>query len=154
MKAAYIVAFVALLVLFGTLASAAEEKKQQILAINVVNFDGKADKLAEGMSVPVEANLIKTIGDETIKANEGVTAICGGGLTTLVKRNDRLPCSLPNHPALACSVFQAHRDSTPHRFSMQPNSHEEKLMTFKKRRNLTYRDAGGGAVYSIVPTST
>jgi hypothetical protein len=125
MKAAYIVAFVALVVLFGTLASAAEEKKPQILAINVNIFDGKADKLADGMSLLVEANLITTIGDETIKANKGVTAICGGGLT-LVKRNDRLPCSLPNHPALACSVFQDHRDSSPHRFSMQPISQEEK----------------------------
>ncbi len=124
MKAAYIVACVALLVLFGTLASAQEEKPQ-VLAINVNIFDGKADKLAEGMSLLVEANLIKTIGDETIKANKGVTAICDGGLPQ-VKRNDRLPCSLPNHPALACSVFQAHRDSTPHRFSMQPISQEKK----------------------------
>ncbi len=124
MKAAYIVAFVALLVLFGTLASAQEEMPQ-VLFTNVNIFDGKADKLADGMSLLVEANLITTIGDETIKANERVTAICGGGLT-LVKRNDRLPCSLPNHPALACSVFQAHRDSSPHRFSMQPTSHEEK----------------------------
>jgi hypothetical protein len=125
MKAAYIVAFVALLVLFGTLALAAEEKESQILTINVNIFDGKADKLAEGMSPLVEGNLITTIGDETIKAIKGVTAICGGGLA-LVKRNDRLPCSLPNHPALACSVFQDHRPS-PHRFSMQPTSHEEKM---------------------------
>ena len=124
MKAAYIVAFVALVVLFGTLASA-QDKKPQVLFTNVNIFDGKADKLAEGMSPLVEGNLITTIGDETIKANKGVTAICGGGLT-LVKRNERLPCSLPNHPALACSVFQDHRDTTPHRFSMQPNSQEEK----------------------------
>ena len=124
MKAAYIVACVALVVLFGTLASAAEEKKQQILAINVNIFDGKTDKLAEGMSLLVEGNLIKTVGDETIKANKGDTAICGGGLT-LVKRNDRLPCSLSNHPAIACSVFQSHRDPTPHRFSMRQFSRKK-----------------------------
>ena len=125
MNAAYIVAFVALVVLFGTLASAAEEKKQQILAINVNIFDGKTDKLAEGMSLLVEGNLIKTVGDETIKANKEITAICGDGLT-LVKRNDRLPCSLPNHPVLACSVVQDHRDSSSHIFSMQQFSRKKK----------------------------
>ena len=77
MKAAYIFACVALVVLFATLASAAEEKNPQVLAINVNILDGKADKLAEGMSALVEANLIKTIGGETIKANKGDTAICG-----------------------------------------------------------------------------
>jgi hypothetical protein len=56
MKAAYIVACVALVVLFGTLASA-QEKMPQVLFTNVNIFVGKADKLADGMSLLVEGKI-------------------------------------------------------------------------------------------------
>ncbi len=75
-KAAFIVACVALLVLFGTLASA-QENKPQVLFTNVNIFDGKADALAEGMSVLVEGNLIKQIAKGDIEA-DGATVIDGG----------------------------------------------------------------------------
>ena len=77
-KAAYIAVCVALVVLFGTQASA-QEKKPQVLFTNVNIFDGFNDKLAMGMSVLVEDNHIKEVG-KSITAN-GAIVIDGGGRT-------------------------------------------------------------------------
>ncbi len=82
MKAAYIIACVALVVLFGTPAST-QEKKPQVLFTNVNIFDGKADKLAEGMSVLVEGNLIKKIAKGQIAADADAKVIDGGGRTLM-----------------------------------------------------------------------
>ncbi len=52
--------------------------EQQTLITNVNIFDGKSDKLANGMSVLVEGNLIKTVA-KSINAPAGSKAIDGGG---------------------------------------------------------------------------
>lgn len=54
--------------------------KQQILITNVNVFDGKSDKLANGMSVLVEGNLIKKV-SKSIKAPSGARVIDGSGRT-------------------------------------------------------------------------
>jgi imidazolonepropionase-like amidohydrolase len=70
-------------VVFAVSATAQEEKpKPQVLFTNVNVFDGKNDKLAEGMSVLVEGNLIKKIG-KGLKADGNATVIDGGGRTLM-----------------------------------------------------------------------
>ena len=65
-------------------ASAQEEKpKPQTLFNNVNIFDGKNDRLAEGMSVLVEGNLIKKIAKGNIEADTDATVIDGGGRTLM-----------------------------------------------------------------------
>jgi imidazolonepropionase-like amidohydrolase len=64
------------------LATEREEPKPQILFTNVNVFDGKSDKLTEGMSVLVEGNLIKEVSTETIDA-PGATVIDGEGRTLM-----------------------------------------------------------------------
>jgi len=65
-------------------AGVAEDTKPgQILITNVNVFDGKSDKLAEGMSVLVEGNLIKTVSAGTIEATADATVIDGGGRTLM-----------------------------------------------------------------------
>jgi imidazolonepropionase-like amidohydrolase len=61
--------------------AAAQEQPKQTLFINVNIFDGVSENLITGKRVLVENNLIKTIGDETLKANKGATVIDGGGRT-------------------------------------------------------------------------
>jgi len=56
--------------------------KAQTLFTNVNIFDGKSDKLAEGMSVLVEGNLIKKVAKGDIKA-DGAKVIDGGGRTLM-----------------------------------------------------------------------
>ena len=64
-------------------AIAQEEKpKPQVLFTNVNIFDGKADKLATGMSVLVEGNLIKKVAKGEIAA-KGAKVIDGGGRTLM-----------------------------------------------------------------------
>ena len=63
--------------------SAEQKPPAQVLFTNVNIFDGKSDTLAMDMNVLVEGNLIKTIGDETLKANQGATVIDGGGRTIM-----------------------------------------------------------------------
>jgi imidazolonepropionase-like amidohydrolase len=60
------------------LSAAEEQPKPQILFTNVSVFDGKADTLAEGMSVLIEGNLIKKVAKGKINA-DGAKAIDGGG---------------------------------------------------------------------------
>ena len=62
--------------------SAEIEPPAQVLFTNVNIFDGRSDKLAMGMSVLVEVNLIKQIG-KGLKAGEGATVIEGGGRTLM-----------------------------------------------------------------------
>jgi len=71
-------------VLAFTASAFAQEQKvePQILFTNVNVFDGKSDKLAEGMSVLVEGNLIKKVAKGDIEA-EGATVIDGGGRTLM-----------------------------------------------------------------------
>jgi imidazolonepropionase-like amidohydrolase len=79
-------------------AIAQEEKpKPQVLFTNVNVFDGKSDKLAEGMSVLVEGNLIKKI-DKGLKADANATVIDGGGRTMvpgMIDTHTHLSLSLP-----------------------------------------------------------
>jgi imidazolonepropionase-like amidohydrolase len=64
-------------------AGVAEDTKPgQILITNVNIFDGKSDKLAMGMGVLVEGNLIKQIG-KGLTAGNGATVIDGGGRTLM-----------------------------------------------------------------------
>jgi imidazolonepropionase-like amidohydrolase len=60
----------------------AEDPPKLTLITNVNIFDGVNDGLAEGMSVMIEGNLIKTISAETIEA-DGATVIDGGGRTLM-----------------------------------------------------------------------
>jgi imidazolonepropionase-like amidohydrolase len=86
---------------WGT-ALAADEAKPQILITNVNIFDGKSDKLAEGMSVLLEGNLIKTISADTIEA-DGATVIDGGGRTLmpgLIENHAHLMLMGPSLPAM------------------------------------------------------
>jgi imidazolonepropionase-like amidohydrolase len=62
--------------------AAAKEPKPQTLFINVNVFDGKADKLATGMSVLVEGNLIEQVAKGEIKV-DGAKIIDGGGRTLM-----------------------------------------------------------------------
>jgi imidazolonepropionase-like amidohydrolase len=69
---------------FSASAAAQEQKpKPQVLFTNVNIFDGKSDKLAEGMSVLVEGNLIKKVAKEGIEADPNATVIDGGGRTLM-----------------------------------------------------------------------
>lgn len=56
---------------------------KQVLFTNTIIFDGKSDKLLTGKRIMVEGNLIKTIGDQTLKANKDATVINGGGRTLM-----------------------------------------------------------------------
>ena len=78
----YITACVVLILAFAAPASAADEKPQTLF-INVNIFDGTSEQLAMNRRVLVEGNLIKTIGDETLKANKGATIIDGNGKTLM-----------------------------------------------------------------------
>jgi imidazolonepropionase-like amidohydrolase len=64
-------------------AIAQEKPKPQTLFVNCNIFDGKADKLDKNKRVLVEGNLIKTIGDTTLKAAKGATVIDCAGRTLM-----------------------------------------------------------------------
>jgi imidazolonepropionase-like amidohydrolase len=66
-----------------TISLAQDSPKPQTLFTNVNIFDGTNDKLMMGKRVLVEGNVIKTIGDETLKANKGATVIDGDGRTLM-----------------------------------------------------------------------
>jgi uncharacterized protein YdeI (BOF family) len=51
---------------YASAGVAEDTKPSQILITNVNVFDGKSDKLAEGMSVLIEGNLIKKIGTDLV----------------------------------------------------------------------------------------
>ena len=81
--AVFMIAVVAALA--GVVPALAQNKAppKQVLFTNVNVFDGKADKLATNRRVLVEGNLIKAVGDETLKAGKGATVINGGGRTLM-----------------------------------------------------------------------
>jgi imidazolonepropionase-like amidohydrolase len=70
--------------LLATMPAISAENKPpaQVLFTNVNIFDGKADKLAMGMNVLVEGNLIKQVG-KAVKGREDAKAIDGGGRTLM-----------------------------------------------------------------------
>ncbi len=59
-----------------------DNTSQQTLFTNVNSFDGKNEKLAEGMSVLIEGNLIKEVGKE-LKAADGAKVVDGKGGTLM-----------------------------------------------------------------------
>ena len=65
-----------------TVAFAEGDALPQTLFTNVNIFDGKSDKLAMGMSVLVEGNLIKQVGKD-VKARDDAKTIDGGGRTLM-----------------------------------------------------------------------
>ena len=69
------------------LVGAEEKKPVQTLFTNVNIFDGKADKLAMGMNVLVEGNLIKQVG-KNVKGRDDVKTIDGGGRTLMPGLHD------------------------------------------------------------------
>ena len=72
------------LMIYPVPVSAAEDKPQpQVLFTNVNVFDGKSDKLAEGMSVLVEGNLIKKIAKGDTEVRDDAKVIDGGGRTLM-----------------------------------------------------------------------
>jgi len=66
----------------GTLAQAADAPGQ-ILFINVNVWDGKSEKLAIGMNVLVEDNMVKTMSPRNIAASRDTRVIEGGGRTLM-----------------------------------------------------------------------
>jgi imidazolonepropionase-like amidohydrolase len=71
-----------------TPAISAEQKPlPQVLFTNVNIFDGKADKLAMGMNVLVEGNLIKQVG-KNVKGRDDAKTIDGGGHTLMPGLHD------------------------------------------------------------------
>jgi imidazolonepropionase-like amidohydrolase len=78
-------AILASAVMFSMSSATAQsaEEPVQTLFINVNIFDGSTDGLIEDKRVLVEDNLIKAIGDETLKAESSATVIDGGGRTLM-----------------------------------------------------------------------
>ena len=96
--------------MFSTATLAQDEKKpQQVLFTNCNIFDGKADKLDNGKNVLVEDNLIKTIGDKTLKANDGTTVVeCGGRtlLPGLIDMHSHLGLQMPGIAAVENALWE------------------------------------------------
>jgi imidazolonepropionase-like amidohydrolase len=69
--------------LIATISAQAAEEPKQTLFINVNVWDGDTDKLAMNRRVLVEGNLIKTIGDESLKGAKHATVIDGAGRTLM-----------------------------------------------------------------------
>jgi imidazolonepropionase-like amidohydrolase len=67
---------------FGLSVMAQEKATNQVLFKNVNVFDGNNEKMAVGIDVLVEGNLIKQVGSN-IDAPEGTTKIDGGGRTLM-----------------------------------------------------------------------
>jgi imidazolonepropionase-like amidohydrolase len=77
-----VLGFTGLALAWGT-TLAADGVKPQTLFTNVHVFDGVNDKLAGGMSVLIEGNLIKQVASSKIEANADATVIDGGGRTLM-----------------------------------------------------------------------
>jgi imidazolonepropionase-like amidohydrolase len=75
--------FVALFGLTVATASAQEPEPKQTLFINVNIFDGKTNGLTMNGRVLVENNLIKVVGDDSLKAAKGATVVDGKGGTLM-----------------------------------------------------------------------
>jgi imidazolonepropionase-like amidohydrolase len=117
----------------------AADEKPQTLFINVNVFDGASEQLAMNKRVLVEGNLIKTIGDESLKADKGATVIDGAGRTLM-------PGLIDGHTHFALTV--------PGGLSVAEDSHWQYLAamaTYAAKEHLsmgftTAREIGGGAV--------
>jgi len=96
---------------FVASAAAQEEKpKPQVLFTNVNIFDGKSDKLATGMSVLVEGNLIKKVAKGKIDAGSNAKVIDGGGRTLmpgLIDMHSHLALAFPSLVALESATWEA-----------------------------------------------
>lgn len=75
-------AFLSSFVLMLSPAFAEDDAPRQVLFTNVKIFDGQSDKLAEGMSVLVEGNLIKRVSADPIEAPDAYI-IDGDGRTLM-----------------------------------------------------------------------
>ncbi len=110
MSKKFYIGTVAALALFSTATLAQDEKKpQQVLFTNCNIFDGKADKLANGKNVLVEDNLIKTIGDKTLNANDGATVVECGGRTLmpgLIDMHSHLGLQMPGIAAVENALWE------------------------------------------------
>jgi imidazolonepropionase-like amidohydrolase len=107
---ARIFACLSLVAMLTTPVSAADEKpKSQMLFTNVNVFDGKTDKLATGMNVLVEGNLIKKIG-KGLKGRPDGKVIDGGGRTLmpgLIDMHSHLALAFPSLAALESATWEA-----------------------------------------------
>ena len=76
-------AFVAISFAIGLPHARAADSPDQVLFINVNVWDGKSEKLAIGMNVLVEGNLIRTMSPRNIAASRDTRVIEGGGRTLM-----------------------------------------------------------------------
>lgn len=76
-------AFVAISFTIGLPHARAADSPDQVLFINVNVWDGKSEKLAIGMNVLVEGNLIRTMSPRNIAASRDTRVIEGGGRTLM-----------------------------------------------------------------------
>jgi imidazolonepropionase-like amidohydrolase len=138
---ALILTWVAMFAFLATAANAQEDKpKPQTLFTNVNVFDGKSEKLAMGMNVLVEGNLIKTIGDETLKANKDATVIDGDGRTLMPGLHD-----MHTHISIFRPVAGDNRtDMTPFLVGAVAAARAEGMLM---NGFTTIRDIGGPAKY-------
>ena len=128
-------AIAALLVPFTSLASAQESAAAQILFKNVNVFDGSSKKLAMGMDVLVDGNLIDKVG-KGLSADEGATVVDGAGRTLmpgLIEGHAHLMLMGPSLPVMESGVtwedFAIHGVAMAEMYLMQGFT--------------TVRDAGG-----------
>ena len=104
---------------------AADDPPVHVLFTNVNVFDGKSEKLAMGMSVLIEGNLIKQVGKD-LKARDDAKTIDGGGRTLMpgfIDQHTHLSTFLPLawaqrslHPYAhgALATLRAKEILTPH----------------------------------------
>ena len=119
-------------------ASGEENLRPQTLFTNVNIFDGKAEKLTLNQRVLVEGNLIRAIGDETLKARKNATLIDGGGRTLM-------PGLIDAHVHLSITEPVAVlRDQQDWMFWGAVSGKEAEKMLL--RGFTTVRDAGGPAI--------
>lgn len=76
-------AFVAISFAIGLPHARAADSPDQVLFINVNVWDGRSEKLAIGMNVLVEGNLIRTMSPRNIAASRDTRVIEGGGRTLM-----------------------------------------------------------------------
>ncbi len=116
---------------------AEENRRPQIVFTNVNIFDGEADKLALNQRVLVEGNLIKAIGDETLKARKDASVIDGGGRTLM-------PGLIDSHTHLyATGVFQTFAGLQASKWDQIGAMANENARDYLYDGYTTARDTGG-----------
>ena len=136
--AGWAVVCLSMMALFSASASAAEDKNTpQTLFINCNIFDGVSDTLAANKRVLVEGSLIKTIGDEDLKAANHANIVDCGGRTLMPGLIDG-----HNHITIPASPAQVANDWHWGYLSAHIGSQAEKMLL---RGFTTLRDAGGPA---------